>query len=222
MSDFESAIINGCTQVYPGVPLSGCHFHLGQIVYRRIQSDGLQAMYRDPVDRTVKRYTHMLLALAFVPEADVPTAFADLRRECPAELHGVYDNFKEFYISGRPARGRRQAIGPRYPVLFWNQYQTAIDRSHRTNNVSEGWHNRFRLVVGKHHPNIYAAIAEIQKEQGYTEICITELAMGKKVKAAPNKKWSDLQTRLESIAVEYGTRPILEYLRFVAANVNIS
>ena len=122
----------------------------------------------------------MLLALAFVPQADVISAFNELRRECPAELHGVYDEFKEFFIIGRPARGRRPATRPRYSIsLLWNQYETAINKSHRTNNVSEGWHNRFRLV-GKHHPDIYAAIGEIQKEQGYTEVCITELAMGEK------------------------------------------
>ncbi len=47
----------------------------------------------------------MLLALAFVPKADVLTYFAELRRECPAEVYGVYDEFKEFFITGKPARG---------------------------------------------------------------------------------------------------------------------
>lgn len=40
------------------------------------------------------------------------------------------------------------------------------------------------------------------------EICLTELAMGKKVKTAPTRKWVELQLRLESIATEYGTKPI--------------
>lgn len=105
---------------------------------------------------------------------------------------------------------------------FWNQYDSALTKSHRTNNVSEGWHNRFRTVVGRTHPDLYTAIGEIQKEQGYMEICLTELAMGKKVKAAPAKKWVDRQTRLESIASEYNQRPLLEYLKTVGANVDIS
>lgn len=222
MCDFELAILNACEMVFPGVPRSGCYFHLGQIIYRRVQAAGLQEQYRDPVDRSVKRFTHMLLALAFVPEDDVSTAFTELRRECPAELLGVYDDFQENYITGRPARGRRRGTRPRYPISLWNQFATALDKSYRTNNVSEGWHNRFRLVVGKHHPDIYTAIAEIQKEQGFTEICISELSMGKKVKAAPAKKWHDLQRRLESIAAEYQTKPLLEYLRTIAANVDIS
>ena len=91
-------------------------------------------------------------------------------------------------ISGKPARGRRRAVAPRYPPKIWNQYETAVTKSHRTNNVSEGWHNRFRVVVVKHHPDLYTAIGELQKEQGYTEICVAELSMGKKVKYAPKKK----------------------------------
>ncbi len=41
MSDFELVIINACTEVFPGVPLSGCYFHLGQIIYRRVKGNGL-------------------------------------------------------------------------------------------------------------------------------------------------------------------------------------
>jgi len=56
---------------------------------------------------------------------------------------------------------------------------------------------------------------QLQKEQGFTEICIKELALGKKVKAASRKKWNEFQIRLESIAAEYNTRPKLEYQRAI-------
>ncbi len=112
------------------------------------------------MDRTIKQYTHMPRALAFVSKADVLTSFTELRRKCPAELHGVYDEFEEFFITGKPARGRRPATRPRCPISLWNQYEKAINKSHRTNNVLEGWHNRFQPVVGKHHPDIYAMLRE--------------------------------------------------------------
>ncbi len=36
MSDFELEIINACAEIFPGVPSSGCYFHLGLIIYRRV------------------------------------------------------------------------------------------------------------------------------------------------------------------------------------------
>ncbi len=88
---------------------------------------------------------------------------------------------------------------------LWNQYETAINKSYRTNNMSEDWHSRFQLVVAKHRADIYTGIEEIQKEQSCTEICTNKLAIGK-VKTAPIKKWNELQRCLESIATEYNTR----------------
>jgi len=80
----------------------------------------------------------MLAALAFVPEADVADSYAQLRRACPQVLHNVFDEFNEYFISGRPGRGRRAAVQPKYRPPLWNQYDTAMNKAHRTNNVSEG------------------------------------------------------------------------------------
>jgi len=34
--------------------------------------------------------------------------------------------------------------------------------------MSEAWHNRFAVVVGKHHPDLYTALQEFQKQQADT------------------------------------------------------
>ncbi len=41
MSDFELAIINACTEVFLGVPLLGCYLDVGEIIYSRVQGNGL-------------------------------------------------------------------------------------------------------------------------------------------------------------------------------------
>ncbi len=46
--------------------------------------------------------------------------------------------------------------------------------------------------------------------------------MENKVKAAPIKNWKELQWCLESVATKYNTKPRLEYLQSITANVNIS
>ena len=77
------------------------------------------------------------------------------------------------------------------------------NNSARTNNASEGWHNRFHLLLGKNHPDLYTALSEIQKEQRDTEIAVSELSMGRHVKVAPKKQWSVLQKRIAGIARKY-------------------
>ena len=150
--------------------------------------NGLQVAYQDQTDRSVEVFVHMILALAFVPVADVRSTFLKLRQECSPNLLPLMDYFDKTYVRGRPARGRRHGVPPRYSPEVWNQYAAACNKSHRTNNASEGWRNRFRLVVGKHHPDLYFALMEFKKEQADTEIAISELLLGRRVKIAPKRK----------------------------------
>ena len=111
------------------------------------------------------------------------------------------------------------------PITTWNLYEAAINGWHKTNNVSEGWHNRFRLVIGKHHPDLYSALKEFQKEQADAEITIAEVALGRKVKEAPKNKWITSQQRIQNIVKEYETYKnddiILQYLTCLAHNMAI-
>lgn len=226
MSDFEKGLINACNNVFPEAQVSGCFFHLGQSVYRRLQEEGLQAQYNDE-DRRLKRYTHMLLSLAFVPVDDVSDTLTMLKAEWRDEddFIPMMKYFEKVYVSGVPGRGRRRAVAVRYPPALWNQYVAATTKDHRTNNVSESWHNRFQVVVGKHHPDIYSALKELQREQGDTEIMIAELSLGRRVKAMPRKKWIDMQQRIQDISLEYETYKdaddVLGYLRTLSYNFNL-
>ena len=132
-------------------------------------AEGLQAQYNHVKDRTIRNFTHMILALACVPPEDVADAFSVLHDEVPDELLNIMDYFSTTYVNGRPARGRRRGVAPRYPVCLWNHYQAALQDLHETNNASEGWHTRFSLLVGKYHPDMYTFLSEIQKERGDTD-----------------------------------------------------
>jgi len=45
MSDFELSIINACCTVFPSATISGCLFHLGQNVLKRVVDEGLKTSY---------------------------------------------------------------------------------------------------------------------------------------------------------------------------------
>lgn len=246
MSDFELSIINAARAAFADSEIGLCMFHLGQFIYRHLVDEGLSRAYDDPDDRGVKLNTHMLLALAFVPPEDVKSAYRLLREEIRLhqdELIPVADYFDATYVNGPPprhapaARGRGRGRGrghgavprampPRYPIETWNHYQSTIDGRHRTNNVSEGWHNRFRLMVNKQHPDLFSLIKEFQKEQADTEASIAELSLGKNVKAMPKKKWVQQQKRIRRIVQRYAQYKeednVLEYLENLACNIAIS
>ena len=211
MCDFKKAVLNACNTVFPEVEPSACFFHLGQSMYRRIQAEGLQVKYNDDED----------------PVADVSATFAMLKHEWRQEedFTPILTYFEKTYVNGAPERGRRRAIAPRYPPPLWNQYSAATRKEHRTNNVSEAWHNRFQVVVGKHHPDLYSALQELLKEQADTEIMVAELALGRKVKSAPRKKWLDVQNRIQDITLEYqnykDNDDVLRYLRTLSYNVTL-
>ncbi|KAK7603420.1 hypothetical protein V9T40_003419 [Parthenolecanium corni] len=87
--------------------------------------------------------------------------------------------------------------------MVWNQHAAALANNHKTNNISEGWHNRFFLIVGRYHPDLYSALQEIRKEQAATEVALAELSMGKRIQNMPKKKWLELQTQIRTITSEY-------------------
>lgn len=182
VTDFEKGILNACEKVYPDTPITCCFFHLKQSIYRKIQAFGLQTQYNDAENDTIRLQSHMIAALAFVPTDEVPRIFRLLYNDIDDELLPVMQYFEETYVIGKPARGRRKAVAPRYAPVIWNQYTAALVGDQKTNNLSEGWHNRFNIVVGKAHPDLYSALAEFQKEQAHSESMVAELSAGKRVK----------------------------------------
>ena len=199
VSDFEMAIINSCKNNFVNARRRLSFFHLGQNVYRKVQEVGLQAAYADPDDRDIKTGVHMLLSLAFVPPEDVIRAFETLRGELLEEVLPIADYFENTYVRTRAARTRRPAHrAPLYPIIEWNQYETAITTGPRTNNtgIMEGWHFRFNALVGKPHPSFYQFLRELQKEQRDTEVMVSELSLGRRIKFPQHKKYRRIDASL--------------------------
>ena len=105
----------------------------------------------------------MCLALAFVPVQVVTNSFRQLKNSAPAYLHEFLEFFETKYVEIM-ATGRRHTTALKYAIELWNQYQAVLDDLDAANNVSEGWHNRFRIVVAKQHPDLYSALKEFKKK----------------------------------------------------------
>ncbi len=125
-----------------------------------------------------------------------------------------------------PSKGEAASSAAEVRPSFSNQYDAVLADRHKTNNVSEGFHNRFRVIVAKHHPDLYPALTEILKEQTNTEISLTELALGGKIKNSPKWKWVQLQTRIRSVVLDYNTYvdndEEMEYLTTLAHTIVVA
>ena len=155
--------------------------------------------YNNDGNRTVKSFVRILAALAFAPISDVEDSFATLKQKTPANMREYVDYFDTTYVNGKSSRGRRRALPPRYGSHLRNQYDATKDGQAKTNNVSGGWHNCFRLLVSKAHPDLYVFIKQLLKKRGDTEIAVVELSLGRTIKAPPKRKWIDLQAKLRGI-----------------------
>ena len=169
--DFEDAVLRAVTAVFGRhINHQGCFYHLTQASWRQIQQLGLVPLYKNDDDFRV--FCGMMDGLAFLPVPDLTNGIHLLRTLCPddpPEAAELLDYFDSTYISGRlrqqnPAQNRAVRLvlrrsPPMFPPAIWNVHDA------RTNNMCEGWNNKFFNLVGHAHPSIWRVIEWCQKEE---------------------------------------------------------
>lgn len=133
ITDFETGAINAFKSVYPIAKIHGCFFHLGQSLWRKIQNIGLAQRYSS--DAEFALHVRELLALAFVPAADIPNAFSilcssdfwkvDEEDEYSPMLQELLAYFESTYIGieTRTQATRGQAM---FPPELWSVHEITI------------------------------------------------------------------------------------------------
>lgn len=133
--DFENAAISAAQIAFPQADVKGCYFHLSQSIIRKVGAVGLKVKFESDID--TKLMLKSLAALAFVPIKDVKSVFKELATTFPDEesYNDVLNYFFCTYIEG--AAGRN----PQFPTSLWNHYESALEKSPKTTNCCEGFHN---------------------------------------------------------------------------------
>jgi len=70
-TDYEQAAIGAIGNVFPNTKITGCLFHYGQALWRKLQSKGLAS--RKQTKNSQQNSTP--ISLAFVPEQDMKAVF---------------------------------------------------------------------------------------------------------------------------------------------------
>ena len=218
LTDFEVASRNSILASFPGVQLGGCFFHLGQIIWRRLQHEGLQRRYLENND--FKLMVKMLVSLAFLRPEHVVEGFNGLREHAnyTAELDPLYDFFEDNYI-GRPLRGRARR-DPRFPIAQWNAFLRLEDNAPRTNNAVEAWHCAFHGSLQAAHPTLWRFLEALKREEALQRLKYEGIVAGE---VQPRKmKYVQLNKRIQTIINDYENRTAYDIIRGIAYNMQLN
>ena len=88
----------------------------------------------------------------------------------------------------------------------------------RTNNHIEGWHRHMQSNVGAYHPNLRTFLGVLRREQALNEVVMTQMSADEP--APPQRgKYKAITQRLTTLVATYENRPLLDYLRGIAHNI---
>ena len=231
--DFERSVDLALLAVYgPQVQIQYCFYHLTQSTWRQIQSLGLTNMYKDDEFRL---FCGQLDALAFLPLWELHEGMQYIKQTMPEAAEPLVDYFDRTYVSGRlrqcpqqqhedqenvpPIRIRRTP--PAFPPQKWNMHQVTLDDQTRTNNISEGWNNKFSLLVGEQHTSVWKLIETLQQECERVTTILLQNERGIRPTKRFKKVYTELQKRLCNLCEDRksGNKTIAEFLRGVSYNI---
>ena len=222
LTDFEKGSINGIKSEFPGAQSKGCHFHLGQLVYRHAQDAGLAKTYGN--DEKFSLLIRHIPALAFLDPLEIPDAFDAIKDLLPSDAEPIFQWFEDNYVHGKVKRlmrnGSVQRHNPLFPPSMWSVFDNMEFAFPRTQNKVEAWHRRWEILVGRSHVDIFTIIKQIQKEQNIVEMEI-EKSMRGEPPPKKRKEDEDREVRIQNVIADRDNRATIDFLRGIAHNLSL-
>ncbi|KAK4310746.1 hypothetical protein Pmani_017732 [Petrolisthes manimaculis] len=174
-------------------------FKPASAIVDEIQEVGLQHAYTH--DEATFKYLRKLMALPFLPEGEITLMFERLASQATTtQVRTVIEYISRTWINGSV-----------WPPSTWSIFNKSV----RTNNDIEGWHNRLnKRAVGRSSLPFYLLITLLHKEAKLTSLHI-RLVSEKKLRRIQRRKYRELQNKLFILWDEYlrGDRSALQLLK---------
>lgn len=195
-SDFEYASITAFKESFLNVTISGCQFHLGKKVQRKLGEYGLTMQFRH--SPLIKKYVKSLICLSYVRIDKVIETFNEIAGDhsFPIILKTLYDYFFENYVN--------QSNNTRYPLEFWHASYAIENNIPRTNNAIEGWHNVFNSSFNNYKYSFIKLAKSLKDEEDIIRIKKIRLDLGHNLPR--KKKYIDNEFLLNNFLNENNNR----------------
>ena len=92
---------------------------------------------------------------------------------------------------------------PQFPPASWNVHQITLEGNRRTNNVCEGWNNKYSHLVGHQHPSIWKSIRVMQGEQEAVQTLVMQHMTGQPPRKRVRRGTRILQERLVTLCTDF-------------------
>lgn len=101
---------------------------------------------------------------------------------------------------------------PQFPTSLWNHYDTALERSPKTTNCCEGFHNALNAIFHCSHPSIWFLFKGLNRDVACNRLTLANAQAGRP--EHKRNKYVRLHDAFASIVLEYDrTRDTIKYLR---------
>ena len=210
-----------------------CFYHLTQASRRQMQQLGLVPLYNN--DDDFRLSCGMMEGFAFLPVSDLTNGIHLLRTLCPddpPEADELLDYFDSTSISGRlrqqnPAQNQEVRLvlrrsPPMLPPVIWNVHDVKVNGDARTNNMREGWYNKFCNLVC--HTSIWRVIEWCQNEEATVRTIIQQDAVDYPPVKRTQQRHAQLQERVQNLCrdLNTGQKTIAELLCGVRWNTRLN
>jgi hypothetical protein len=169
--DFEAAAYNAVRRCFPFTQVTGCFFHFGQAVWRRVQALGLVSLYN--LNGHFAELVQMITAVALVPIDGIDNAWIYVR--------SIY-NFGNENVQSLPKYVEINWISNSRPLFsrkVWSHYGTLRGR---TNNAAEGFHSKLNKLINKNNSSFLEILYTLKDIQISNEVELNRLIAGGKPK----------------------------------------
>lgn len=212
--DFEHAAFSSFHAFFPETTISGCFFHLSQIIWRKIQADRNVKLYKE--DALFQKHIKMILSMAYVPNKNIEQESENLldfflNTNAKEAVLNIFFWFESNYLKNKMFKIKK--LNDEF-YNFWNVSENILHNLPKTTNSIEGWHRSLNNRVSSKNPSFYEILQILKNEQQLIEIKICESLYSKTCEKSTD---IDIKNCIECYESFYG----VEFLMKIAYFINL-